>query len=173
MTRSSSGARSSTPSSSDSARSTPAESTKAESTTATPSEATSDALELPQEFKLSKLAYFAVPATLLVVLILAGTNLAWFGWTFAVPVLLAVWIWRIKTVVTEDGLRAVGTFGSREVEWPDIEGLQFSRWGPVRAVLTDGDRVRLPAITFQDMPRLSAASAGRIPDPFAAARDAR
>ncbi|QUD84463.1 PH domain-containing protein [Gordonia polyisoprenivorans] len=168
MTRYSSGARSSTPSSSDSARSTPAE-----STTATSSEQTSDAVALPQEFKVSKLAYFAVPATFLVVLILAGTSLAWFGWTFAVPVLLAVWIWRIKTVVTEDGLRAVGTFGSREVAWPDIEGLQFSRWGPVRAVLTDGDRVRLPAITFQDMPRLSAASAGRIPDPFAAARDAR
>ncbi|RPA62245.1 PH domain-containing protein [Gordonia oryzae] len=168
MTRSTSGARSSTQSSSDSARSAPAE-----STTASPSEAMSDKAELPQEFTLSKLAYFTVPATLLVVLILAGTNLAWFGWTFAVPVLLAVWIRRIKTVVTEDGLRAVGTFGSRDVEWPDIDGLQFSRWGPARAVLTDGDRVRLPAITFGDMPRLSAASAGRIPDPFAAARDAR
>ncbi|MGC4932893.1 PH domain-containing protein [Gordonia sp. DT30] len=138
-----------------------------------PSGQQSDEIELPQEFKLSRLAYFAVPATFLVALFIAGANVAWFGWTFVVPVLLAVWIWRIKTVVTQNGLRAVGTFGTREVVWPEIDGLQFSRWGPVRAVLADGGRVRLPAITFRDMPRLSAASGGRVPDPFAEAPAAR
>jgi hypothetical protein len=135
-------------------------------------EPASDELALPQVFRLSKLAYFAVPAALLVALILAGTSLAWLGWTFVLPVLLAVWIGRIRTVVTEDGLHVVGTFGARDVAWAEIDGLRFTRWGPVRAVLVDETSVRLPAITFQDLPRLSAASRGRIPDPFAAAANA-
>lgn len=137
-----------------------------------PAAAQPDAPELPQEFKLSKVAYFTVPAALLVTFLLAGANLTWLGWTLVLPIILAIWIARLKTVVTEDGMRAVGTFGSREISWPEIDGLQFTRWGPPRAVLVDGGRVRLPAVTFQDMPRLSAASRGRIPDPFAAATSA-
>ena len=74
--------------------------------------------------------------------------------------------------VTDDGLTAVGTFGSAAVAWTDIAGLQFPRWSAVRAVTSDGERVRLPAVGFHDLPRLSAASRGRIPDPFAAADEA-
>lgn len=125
---------------------------------------------MPQVFRLSKLAYFTVPAALLVCLFMAGASLAWWGWTFVLPILLAIWITRIKTVVTEDGLRAVGTFGTREVNWAEIDGLRFTKWGPVRAVLADDTSVRLPALTFQDLPRLSLASHGRIPDPFDGAR---
>ncbi|MFT4126741.1 MAG: PH domain-containing protein [Gordonia sp. (in: high G+C Gram-positive bacteria)] len=123
--------------------------------------------ELPQTFRLSRLAYFAVPAALLVTVFLAGASLVWLGWTMVAPILLALWIARIKTVVTADGLRAVGTLGTTDLAWSEIDGLQFSRWHPVRAVRTDGRKVRLPALTFGDLPRLSAASAGRIPDPFA------
>ncbi|SKX94335.1 low molecular weight protein antigen 6 [Mycobacteroides abscessus subsp. abscessus] len=36
-------------------------------------------------------------------------------------------------------------------------------------MLSDGSRVRLPALMFRDLPLLSAASRGRIPDPYAAA----
>lgn len=126
-------------------------------------------VEPPQTFRLSKLAYFSVPMALLVAIIVAGADLKLFGWVLVLPVLLAVWIARLKTVVTEDGLHVVGTFSSREVDWAQIDGLKFTRWGPARAVLVDDTSVRLPAITFGDMPRLSAASRGRIPDPFAAA----
>ncbi|WLP90133.1 MULTISPECIES: PH domain-containing protein [Gordonia] len=129
--------------------------------------------ELPQTFRLSKLAYFAVPMAFLVALVLAGASLPWLGWTLILPVFLALWIARIRTVVTEDGLRAVSTFSARDVSWPEIEGLQFTKWGPVRAVLADDTRVKLPTITFQDLPRLSAASRGRIPDPYASADAAR
>ncbi|KNA92068.1 PH domain-containing protein [Gordonia sp. w5E2] len=128
-----------------------------------------DAVELPQAFRVQKLAYFAVPAAFVVAIILAGTSLVWLGWTLIIPILLALWIGRIRTVVTEDGITAVGTFRTRHIAWSDIAGLQFSKWGPVRAVLSDGSRVRLPALMFRDLPLLSAASRGRIPDPYAAA----
>ncbi|RPA13027.1 PH domain-containing protein [Gordonia sp. OPL2] len=101
-----------------------------------------------------------------VTVILAGASLVWLGWTLILPIVLGWWIARIRTVVTEDGLRAVHTFSTREIAWNEVEGVQFPRWGSVRAVLVNGVRVRLPAITFADLPRLSAASQGRIPDPY-------
>lgn len=127
-----------------------------------------DGVELPQTFRIAKLAYFAVPMMFIVTLALAGGSFVWLGWTLILPVILAWWIVRIRTIVTEDGLRAVHTFGTRDIAWNEIDGLQFPRWGSVRAVLVNGARVRLPAITFADLPRLSAASRGRIPDPYAA-----
>ncbi|MYR05030.1 PH domain-containing protein [Gordonia sp. SID5947] len=105
----------------------------------------------------------------IVTVILAGASLVWLGWTLILPVLLGWWIVRIRTVVTEDGLKAVHTFSTREIAWNELDGLQFPRWSSVRAVLVNGARVRLPAITFADLPRLAAASRGRIPDPYAAA----
>ncbi|AZG48837.1 Low molecular weight protein antigen 6 [Gordonia insulae] len=117
-------------------------------------------------FRIQRIAYFAVPMMFIVTVILAGASLVWLGWTLVLPIVLAWWIVRIRTVVTEDGLRAVHTFGTREIAWDEVDGVQFPRWGSVRAVLVNGARVRLPAITFADLPRLSAASRGRIPDPY-------
>ncbi|MDY6807408.1 MAG: PH domain-containing protein [Actinomycetota bacterium] len=137
--------------------------------TSTPASHDAPALELPQTFRIQRLAYFAVPMMFVVTVILAGASLVWLGWTLILPVLLGWWIVRIRTVVTEEGLRAVHTFSTREIAWNEIDGLQFPRWSSVRAVLVNGARVRLPAITFADLPRLSAASRGRIPDPYSAA----
>ena len=134
--------------------------------------ADAEQVELPAVFRLNRVSYFAVPMVAIVSIILAGTSLIWLGWTLIVPILVGLWIHRLRTVVTEDGLQAVGTFGTREVAWADLAGMQFPRWTAVRAVRTDGDRVRLPAIGFDDLPRLSVASGGRIPDPFKAAADA-
>lgn len=133
---------------------------------AEPDESSTTEVALPQVFRIQKVAYFTVPMVLVVTIILSGASLVWLGWTLILPVLLAIWIGRIRTIVTEDGIRAVHTFGTRDIPWGDIAGLQFPRWGSVRAVLTDKSRVRLPAIMFQDLPRLSAASGGRIPDPY-------
>ncbi|GAC66336.1 PH domain-containing protein [Gordonia soli] len=124
-------------------------------------------IDLPQEFRVQKVAYITVLMVLLVCVIVAGISLPLLGWTLVLPFVLAWWIWRIRTVVTVDGLQAVGTFSTRDIPWAELDGLQFKRWGSVRAVLINGTSVRLPAIAFQDLPRLSAASAGRIPDPYA------
>ncbi|MFW0786743.1 PH domain-containing protein [Gordonia sp. CPCC 206044] len=132
--------------------------------------AAASSIALPQTFRIQKIAYFAVPMMFVVAVILAGASLPWLGWTLVLPVLLGWWIVRIRTVVDEDGLTAVHTFSSREIPWNELDGLQFPRWGSVHAVLVNGARVRLPAVTFADLPRLSAASHGRIPDPYAAAQ---
>ncbi len=39
----------------------------------------------------------------------------------------------------------------------------------MRAVRQNGERVKLPAIAFRDLPVLNVVSKGRIPDPFEAA----
>lgn len=125
-------------------------------------------VELPVQFRIHPMAYFGAFMMMVTAMVLAGASITYLGWTLALPILGAVWMFRIRTVVTVDGLRAVGSVRSREIAWDQLAGLSFPRWGSVRAVLTDGSRVRLPAIAFRDLPRLSAASAGRIPDPYAA-----
>lgn len=129
-------------------------------------------VSLPATFRLPRMSYFSVGFTLFAVWIVAGASVAYLGWLFVLPVLQIVWMMRLKTIITETGLTAVSTFSRRDVAWEQISGLQFRKWGAVRAVLVDKSQVKLPAITFRDMPLLSAASRGRIPDPYAAAREA-
>ncbi|NLG46163.1 MAG: PH domain-containing protein [Gordonia sp.] len=111
--------------------------------------------------------------TLLVAVIFMGVSLPWFAWTIVVPIAQAWWIHRVRTVADTDGLTAVRMFGSTRLHWDEIDGLAFPKWRSVCAVRADGSKVRLPAVTFRELPRLSAASGGRVPDPYAAAREAR
>ncbi|MBD0024188.1 PH domain-containing protein [Gordonia pseudamarae] len=134
---------------------------------ANPARPATEVIALPVSFHISKLAYFTIPLTLLVAVILAGASVVWLGWTIIVPVLLLLWIRRVRTDVTDTGLHVVHTLGEKDLPWDRIRGLQFPKWSSVRAVLDDGSRVRLPAVTFRDLPLLSAASDGRIPDPYA------
>ncbi|MFC9980297.1 PH domain-containing protein [Gordonia sp. NPDC127522] len=129
------------------------------------------AFDYPVTFRINRTAYFTVPMAALVVVLLVGASL-WFAFALIVPVLVWLWIHRLRTVVTENGLTSVRMFSTTEIAWSDIAGLQFPKWSSVRAVLTDGSRVRLPAIGFRDLPALSLVSGGRIPDPFEAARSA-
>ncbi|MBT0565451.1 PH domain-containing protein [Williamsia sp. CHRR-6] len=152
------------------------ESTTTEPTTTEPTGsdgaagATATGLPLPVVFRIQRTVYFVVPMMLVTTLVLAGTSLPLLGWTIVLPFVAAFWIHRIRTVVTDDGITAVGTFSTRTIEWSSLAGLSFPRWGSVQAVLTDGSKVRLPAIAFTDLPVLSVASRGRIPDPYAAGR---
>ncbi|MFW0791917.1 PH domain-containing protein [Gordonia sp. CPCC 205333] len=127
---------------------------------------TTATVELPVTIRISGIAYLAVLMAALVAVIFAGVNLAIFGWVLVIPVVLAFWIHRLRTVVTEDGLRAVSTFRTTDVTWAELDGLQFPKWGPVRAVRTDKSFVKLPAVGFVDLPVLSLASGGRVPDPY-------
>ncbi|GAB2646516.1 hypothetical protein GCM10027169_13500 [Gordonia jinhuaensis] len=136
--------------------------------------ATSDrpAVRLPLTIRIQPVAYFAPAMMFVTAIILAGTSLPYLGWTLVLPVVLAVWIWRLRTVVTADGLVSVRTFATTVMPWDTIAGLRFTRWGATKAVRTDGTSVSLPAVTFGHLPVMSAASSGRIPDPYAAAADA-
>ncbi len=130
--------------------------------------ATPAPVELPVEFRIQPIAYFGAFMMMVTAVVLAGASLTYLGWTLALPVVGGIWMYRVRSIVTVEGLRAVGTFGSREIPWEHLDGLSFPRWGAVRAVCKDDSTVRLPAIAFRDLPLLSAASAGRIPDPYAA-----
>ncbi|WP_246833351.1 PH domain-containing protein [Williamsia sp. 1138] len=125
------------------------------------------AVELPAEFRIHPIAYFAVFMMGVSALVLAGVSLPYLGWTLALPIVVAIWVRRLRTIVTEDGVTSVTLRGRRSATWDQISGLQFPRWGAVRAVLDDKSHLILPAISFRDLPRLSAASRGRIPDPYA------
>lgn len=124
-------------------------------------------IELPAVFRIPKIAYFAAFMMGVTCLVIAGVSLVYFGWTLFIPILLGYWIHRLRTIVTEEGVTAVSLRGRKSATWDEISGLQFPRWFAVRAVLKDKSRIPLPAITFRDLPRLSAASRGRIPDPYA------
>lgn len=127
---------------------------------------TSATVELPVTIRISGVAYLAVLLTALVAIVVAGINLLALGWVLLVPVALAYWIYRLRTVVTDHGLRVVSTLRTTDITWSELDGLQFPKWGPVRAVRTDKSFVRLPAVGFADLPLLSLASRGRIPNPY-------
>ena len=122
---------------------------------------------------ISRLAYLTVLVTLIVVVMMMGVSITWFGWTLILPILQIWWIHRVRTVADADGLTAVDTFGSTPLSWDEVAGLRFPKWSAARAVRTDGTAVRLRAVTFADLPVLSAISDGRVPDPYAAEREAR
>lgn len=144
------------------------------SRTAAPRSSTAPAARPPESvtFAISRLAYFTVLVTLIVVVMMMGVSIAWFGWTLIVPLLQIWWIRRVRTVADADGLTAVHTFGTTSLSWDDVAGLRFPTWSAVRAVRRDGETVRLRAVTFADLPVLAAISGGRVPDPYAAAREA-
>ncbi|MEH3156839.1 MAG: PH domain-containing protein [Gordonia paraffinivorans] len=122
-------------------------------------------------FRIAGIAYIGPIMMMVTALVLAGTSLVYLGWTLVVPLVVAYWMHRIRTVADRDGIRAVGTVRTRTFAWTDLTGISFPRWGSVRAELTDSSRVRLPAVSFRDLPRLSEVSGGRIPDPYAARAD--
>lgn len=124
-------------------------------------------------FTISRLSYLTVLVTVLLAVMMMGVSVPGFAWMLVLPLLQIWWIHRVKTVADEDGLTAVHLFGSQRAGWDEIDGLRFPKWSTVRAVRPDGSTIRLPSVTFADLPTLSAISGGRVPDPFAAERQAR
>ncbi|WP_062962581.1 PH domain-containing protein [Nocardia africana] len=96
-----------------------------------------------------------------------------FGWPavlwilFLIPIAAAWWVERSRTTVSAGGLDLRTTFGSRHIDWSQIQGLRIPKRGWVRAHLSDGSEVALPAVSYDRLKDLVAASDGRIPDPFA------
>ena len=87
---------------------------------------------------------------------------------YLVPLALGVWLLRTRTVVDPASLRVHGLLRTRRLSWHDVARLRVPDRAWVHAVLADGAEVALPAVRARDLPRLAAASGGRIPDPTAA-----
>ncbi len=123
-------------------------------------------------FRVPPMALLAVPFALIFISPAALSEPAWLGWLLVLPLLYAAWLLRLRTTVDGEGLRVRGLWSSRGVQWERVCGIRFPRSRFRRftvAVLNDRSELRLPCVTFRDLPALSTASAGRIPDPFAAA----
>jgi hypothetical protein len=85
---------------------------------------------------------------------------------YLIPILVAAYIARTATVVTEYGILVRALFGRKALPWSTIRGLSVSRRS-VYAVLTPragGGAVRLPCTRISDLAAMSAASAGRLPE---------
>lgn len=87
---------------------------------------------------------------------------------YLVPLALGLWLLRTRTVVGPESLRVHRTLRARRLSWDEVARLRVADRAWVRAVLGDGAEVALPAVRARDLPRLAAASGGRIPDPTAA-----
>jgi hypothetical protein len=83
-----------------------------------------------------------------------------------IPVVLSALVIRLRTVADENGVTVRTLLGSRTVRWEEIDGLRFNRGSWARARLKSGAELRLPAVTFATLPRLTEASAGRVPNPY-------
>jgi hypothetical protein len=84
----------------------------------------------------------------------------------AIPVLLSVAIERLRTTADADNVTARYLMSTRTLPWSQVDGLKFTRGRWARACRPDLSEMRLPAVTFSTLPQLTAASGGKVPNPF-------
>ncbi|WP_193043498.1 PH domain-containing protein [Mycolicibacterium baixiangningiae] len=120
----------------------------------------------PVVIRIPATAHLAVGFFTLGLFSIVLANPRWFAPLLVIPVVASLLVVRLRTVAERDTVTARNLLGSRTVAWDDIEGLRFSRASWARATLKDGTEVRLPAVTFGTLPRLTAASGGRVPNPY-------
>lgn len=121
---------------------------------------------VPVVIKISGLAHLAVGFFTLGLLALVLANPAVFTALLLIPVLTSVAIVRFRTTADRDTVTARSLFRSRTIDWEDVDGLRFDRGSWASAHLKDGSDVKLPAVTFATLPQLTAATDGRVPNPY-------
>ncbi len=87
---------------------------------------------------------------------------------YLVPMGIAIWLVRTRTVVGPDTVVAHRVLGSRRVHWSELKGLRVDDRSRVWAVLHGGAEVALPAVRARDLSLLAALRQGRLPDPLTA-----
>ncbi|WP_253828999.1 PH domain-containing protein [Prauserella aidingensis] len=87
---------------------------------------------------------------------------------YLIPVAVVVWVVRVRTVATPEGLTARTLTTSRSIPWDDLSGLSVTEKAAIRAALPDGTTAALPYVRLHHVPVLSLLSDGRIPDPSGA-----
>lgn len=94
------------------------------------------------------------------------------GWVLLIPLAFIFYVLKSATRVDDTGITVVRAYSSNvSVPWEKIRGVEFS--GAKALLRTTGDTsVRMPGVTFNSLPRLEAASQGRIPDPITQGRAA-
>ncbi len=120
----------------------------------------------PVVIRIPALAHFASGFLVLWLVLLMPAFGRWGLVLFAIPLLLSVAIERLRTEADEDVVTARTLLGSRTLRWSDIDGLKFTKRRWARACRYGDADVLLPAVTFATLPTLTAASGGRVPNPY-------
>lgn len=112
------------------------------------------------------MAHFAVGFLALGMLAVVFAGPSWFALLLIIPIGLSAFIVRYRTVADRDTVTARTFLASQTIPWDDIAGLRFGKGSWAYAQLKDGGELRLPAVTFSTLPLLTAASGGRVPNPY-------
>lgn len=121
---------------------------------------------VPIVIRIPGTAHLAVGFLTLGLLAFVLVNPALFSALLIIPVVASAAIIRYRTTADRDTVTARSLIGSRTIAWEDVDGLQFDRRAWASAHLKDGSDVRLPAVTFNTLPQLTAATDGRVPNPY-------
>ena len=119
--------------------------------------------------RISPMAHFAPAFLALAMLTLMPALGSWSLALLVIPVAITVAIVRLRTTADADAVTVRGLVTSRTLPWGEVEGLRFNRGGWAQACCSGGKDMTLPAVTFATLPRLAAASGGRVPNPYGAA----
>lgn len=134
---------------------------KTKASKATEAEATDSGVKVFEQERTHLIAAFLILGIMIIAVGAAPLYLAWF---LIIPIAFIWWIFKSKTIVDDSGITAQYAFaGNKTAAWDSIEGIGFER-SKAFVKTTDGNRFNLPAITFNSLPALEEASAGRIPD---------
>ncbi|WP_170314175.1 PH domain-containing protein [Mycolicibacterium helvum] len=120
----------------------------------------------PVVIRMSPMAHFASGFLALCLLVMITMFPTWGAVFMVLPVVASYAIVRFRTVADLETLTARTLLSSRTVSWDEVDGLRFDRSSWARARLRDDSEVLLPAVTFATLPLLSAASGGRVPNPY-------
>lgn len=120
----------------------------------------------PTVIRISPMAHFAPAFLALAILTLMPALGSWSLALLAIPVAISVAIVRLRTTADADGVTARGLLSSRTLPWGEVGGLRFNRGGWAQACCGGGRELTLPAVTFATLPRLAAASGGKVPNPY-------
>jgi hypothetical protein len=120
----------------------------------------------PVIIKVSPMAHLAVGFFVLALLTLVLAKPVVFTPFLIVPVLASAAVARYRTVADRDTVTARTFLHSRTVPWTQVDGLRFDKRSWALARLADGSEFRLPAVTFATLPQLTAATGGRVPNPY-------
>lgn len=134
-----------------------------------PSPSSHTAESAPQSIHISKLGLLGVFLLAFGLSFVIFPSPPWVSVLWLVPVAVAYWMLRVRTVVDAEGLHVRRTFSSETIGWDRVTGFRFPKNGWAHAELTDGTERTLPVVTFGRLPQIAEASGGRITDPYAVA----
>jgi hypothetical protein len=116
--------------------------------------------------RISQMAHIASAFILIWLLLMMPAFGPWGLLLLLIPVALSVAIERLRTTADADSVTARYLMSSRTLPWSQVDGLKFTRGRWARACRPDLSEMRLPAVTFSTLPQLTAASGGKVPNPY-------